>query len=36
MKGSQCGNDNFMKKLERLPGRRLRALPWENYEKTNK
>jgi putative transposase len=26
--GRPCGDDSFMKKLERLFGRRLRALPW--------
>jgi hypothetical protein len=28
MTGRPCGDDRFMKKLERLFGRRLRALPW--------
>ncbi|MBS1258454.1 MAG: hypothetical protein MAG551_01513 [Candidatus Scalindua arabica] len=28
MTGRPCGNDSFMKKFERLFGRRLRALPW--------
>jgi putative transposase len=28
MTGRPCGNDRFMKKLERLFGRKLKALPW--------
>jgi len=28
MTGRPCGDDRFMKKLERVFGRRLRALPW--------
>ena len=28
MTGRPCGDDRFMKKLERLFGKRLRALPW--------
>lgn len=28
MTGRPCGDDRFVKKLERLFGRRLRALPW--------
>ncbi len=28
MTGRPCGDDRFMKKLEKLFGRRLRALPW--------
>ena len=28
MTGRSCGGDRFMKKLERLFERRLRALPW--------
>ncbi len=36
MTGRPCGDDRFMKKLERLFGRRLRALPRGRPRKTNK
>jgi len=36
MTGRPCGNDSFMKKIETLFGRRLRALPWGRPSKTNK
>ena len=36
MTGRPCGDDRFIKKLERLFGRRLRALPWERPRKNNK
>ncbi len=34
--GRPCGNDSFMKKFERLFGRRLRALPWGRPRKSIK
>ena len=36
MTGRPCGNDRFLKKLEKLFGRRLRALPWGRPRKSNK
>ncbi|MFQ5965628.1 MAG: transposase [Candidatus Scalinduaceae bacterium] len=36
MTGRPCGNDSFMKKFERLFGRRLRALPWGRPRKSIK
>ena len=36
MTGRPCGNDRFIKKLEKLFGRRLRALPWGRPRKNNK
>jgi hypothetical protein len=36
MTGRPCGNDKFLNKLEKLFGRRLRALPWERPSKKNK
>jgi len=32
--GRPCGDDRFLKKLEKLFGRRLRALPWGRPRKT--
>jgi putative transposase len=34
--GRPCGNERFMKKLEKLFGRRLRALPWGRPRKNIK
>ncbi len=36
MTGMPCGNDSFLKRLEKLFGRRLRALPWGRPRKSNK
>lgn len=36
MTGRPCGNERFMKKLEKLFGRRLRALPWGRPRKIDK
>jgi len=32
--GRSCGDDRFMKKLEKLFGRRIRALSWGRPRKT--
>ncbi len=34
--GRPCGHENFIKKLEKLFGRRLRALSWGRPRKANK
>jgi len=36
MTGRPCGDDRFMKKLEKLFGKRIRALPWGRPRRTNK
>ena len=36
MTGRPCGDDSFTKKLEKLLGRRLSALPWGMPRKNNK